>query len=196
MFSLVPVDGNLPHHNHGVPPTKQQHGGESPPAAEGCLAARLAGVRLPEHLPWVLLGLIPVPKEESSVSSAELVFRAPLTLPGQLMSSPESPVQEAVEVLRALQTSPTQQISNAEAASGLLKLQQAEFVYVRKSGVVPPLAPLYQRLYKVLDRREKFFKLEIGGQPEAISVDRLKPHLGIALVPAVHQEDNPRDRVQ
>jgi hypothetical protein len=43
---------------------------------------------------------------------------------------------------------------------------------------VPPLSPLYQGPYKVLDRREKFFKLEVGGQPEVISVDRLKPHLG------------------
>jgi hypothetical protein len=46
---------------------------------------RLAGLQWPEHLPWVLLGLRAAPKEESAVSSAELVFGAPLTLPGQLL---------------------------------------------------------------------------------------------------------------
>jgi hypothetical protein len=49
---------------------------------------------------------------------------------------------------------------------------------------VPPLSPLYQGPYKVLERRDKFFKLEVGGQPEVISVDRLKPHLGTAPVSA------------
>jgi hypothetical protein len=87
-------------------------------------------------------------------------------------------VQEVVEALRSLQPPPTHQISYAEAASGLLQLQQAEFAYIRKGGVVPPLSPLYQGPYKVLDKREKFFKIEIGGQPEVVSVDRLKPHLG------------------
>ncbi len=50
--------------------------------------------------------------------------------------------------------------------------------------VVPPLSPLYQGLYRVLDKKEKFFKLEIRGQAEVISVDRLKPHLGTAPVTA------------
>jgi hypothetical protein len=56
----------------------------------------------------------------------------------------------------------TRQISNAKAAAGLQHLQQAEFVHVRKGGVVPPLSPVYQGPYRVLDRREKFFKLEVG----------------------------------
>jgi hypothetical protein len=51
-------------------------------------------------------------------------------------------------------------------------------------GVVPPLSSLYQGPYRVLDRREKFFKLEVGARPEVVSVDRLKPHLGMAPVTA------------
>jgi hypothetical protein len=83
-----------------------------------------------------------------------------------------------------MQPPPMRQISYADAASGLQHLQQAEFVYVRKGGVVPPLTPLHQSPYRVLDRREKFFKLEVGGLPEVVSVDRLKPHLGMAPVMA------------
>ncbi len=85
-----------------------------------------------------------------------------------------------MEALRSAQPLATQPLTYAEAASGLQSLQRAEFVYVRKGGVVPPLSPLYQGPYKVLDRRENFFKLEIGGRPEVVSVDRLKPHLGTA----------------
>jgi hypothetical protein len=106
------------------------------------LRSRLAGLQWPEHLPWVLMGLRAAPKEESTVSSAELVFGAPLTLLRQLLSTPETPVQEVVEALPSMQPPPTRQISYAEAASGLQHLQQAEFVYVRKGGVVPPLSPL------------------------------------------------------
>jgi hypothetical protein len=55
------------------------------------LRACLAGNRWLEHLPWVLLGLRAAPKDESGVSSAELVYGVPLTLPGQLLSSSEPP---------------------------------------------------------------------------------------------------------
>jgi hypothetical protein len=129
------------------------------------LRSRLAGPQWPEHLPWMLMGLRAAPKEESAVPSAELFLGAPLTLPGQLLSTPETPVQEVVEAMRSMQPPPTRQISYAEAASGLQHLQQAEFVYVRKGGVVPPMSPLYQGPYRVLDRREKFFKLEVAGRP-------------------------------
>jgi hypothetical protein len=131
------------------------------------LRARLAGNRWPEHLPWVLFGLRAAPKEDSAVSSAELVFGAPLTLPGQLLTSPETPLEDVVEALRSTQPLATRPL-----------------IYVRKGGTVPPLSPLYQGPYKVLERRDKFFKLEVGGQPEVISVDRLKPHLGTAPVSA------------
>jgi cleavage and polyadenylation specificity factor subunit 1 len=145
---------------------------------QDALRSRLAGPQWPEHLPWVLMGLRAAPKKESAVSSAELVFGVPLTLPGQLLSTPETPVQEVVEAIRSMQPTPTRQISYAEAASGLQHLQQAEFVYV------PPLSPLYQGPYRVLDRREKFFKLEVRGRPEVVSTDWLKPHLGTAPVTA------------
>ncbi len=162
------------------------------------LRARLAGNRWPEHLPWVLFGLRAAPKEDSAVSSAELVFGAPFTLPGQLLTSPETPVEDVVETLRSAQPLVTRPLTYAEAASGLQSLQRAEFVYVRKGGVVPPLSPLYQGPYKVLDRREKFFKLEIGGRPEVGSVDRLNLILARLwlLRLLLSREVVPRDQVQ
>jgi transposase InsO family protein len=92
------------------------------------LRARLAGIRWPEHLPWVLFGLRAAPKKDSAVSSAELVFGAPLTLPGQLLTSPETPVEDVVEALRSVQPLATRPLTYAEAASGLQSLQRAESV--------------------------------------------------------------------
>jgi hypothetical protein len=50
------------------------------------------------------------------------------------------------------------------------------------AGAITPLAPLFAGPYKVVARQAKIFKLEIGGLLEMVSVDRLKPHLGLAPV--------------
>ncbi len=55
-------------------------------------------------------------------------------------------------------------------------------MYVRRGGVVPPLSPLYQGPYRVLERSQKFLSLEVGGRTKVVSVDRLKPHLGKAPI--------------
>ncbi len=47
------------------------------------LRAWLAANDWPDHLPWVLLGMRAAPKEDSAVSSAEMVLGEPLVLPGQ-----------------------------------------------------------------------------------------------------------------
>ncbi len=46
------------------------------------LQARAAQNDWPAHLPWVLLSLRAAPKEDSRVSSAELVYGARLNIPG------------------------------------------------------------------------------------------------------------------
>jgi transposase InsO family protein len=49
------------------------------------LRARGAGSTWHSHLPWVLMGLCAAPKEDSAVSSGELVNGSPLILLGQLL---------------------------------------------------------------------------------------------------------------
>jgi transposase InsO family protein len=55
------------------------------------LRAHGAGAAWHSHLPWVLMGLRAAPKEDSAVSSAELVTGTPLMLPGQLLHVPDPP---------------------------------------------------------------------------------------------------------
>ena len=57
------------------------------------LGSCMAGSDWLDHLPWVLLGLRLAPKEDSAVSSAELVYGAPLTLPVQFLAAPEPPAE-------------------------------------------------------------------------------------------------------
>lgn len=51
------------------------------------LMARLAGPAWTAELPWVLLGIRTAPKEDFAVSSAELVYGAPLTVPGECLQA-------------------------------------------------------------------------------------------------------------
>ena len=64
------------------------------------LRARLAGADWYHHLLWVLLGLRSAPKEDSAVSSAEMVYGSPLTLPGQFLDAPDPPNQEFIQDIR------------------------------------------------------------------------------------------------
>jgi hypothetical protein len=72
---------------------------------------------------------------------------------------------------------------------------QASHVYVRCGGALPPLAPLYVGPYEVLERADKHFRLAVGGREETVSIDRLKPHLGVgsfsAALPAARCRPRP-----
>jgi hypothetical protein len=144
------------------------------------LRARLAGSIWPEHLPWVLLGLRTAPKEDSGVSAAELVCRAALALPAEFLSTAEPPPAKFLQKLQRVEIPATGPLSYAEvAAKPAAALLQASHVYVRRSGALLPLAPLYVGPYEVLERADKFFRLAVGGREETVSIDRLKPHLGV-----------------
>jgi hypothetical protein len=149
------------------------------------LRARLAGADWPLYLPWVLLGLRAAPKEDSAVSSAELLYGAPVAFPAEFIAPEEPPVEFFVEKLRRVQPPPTRSLTYALVSAACPPaLLVAEYVSVRRGGVVPPLSPLYIGPFRVKERAPKFFKLEVGGCEEVMSVDRLKPHLGRAPVAA------------
>ena len=57
---------------------------------KSALRARLTGPNWIDELPWVLLGIRTAPKEDLHTSSAELVYGAPLTVPGDFVASPNS----------------------------------------------------------------------------------------------------------
>jgi hypothetical protein len=144
------------------------------------LKARLAAADWPEHLPWVLLNMNVAPREDTGKSAAEMVYGTTLTLPAQLAASQERPVEDILRALNSAEPIPTRHRDSA-APTGLPSLlADADMVYVRKGGQLPPLAQPYLGPYKVVEKNPKYFRLDIGGKMQSVSVDRLKPHTGAA----------------
>jgi Integrase core domain len=143
------------------------------------LRARLASAAWPQHLPWVLLGLRSCPREDSGLSSAELVYLSPLTLPGVVVAGQERPAEFFVELFHSRLSSfsplpPQQQPVNSSCS----KLRSARYVFVRSPAAAPGLAPAYRGPFKVVERGEKSFRVQFGTRVDMVSVDRLKPYLG------------------
>jgi hypothetical protein len=133
-----------------------------------------------------MLGLRAAAKEDSGVSSAELLYGVPLRLPAEPGVAAEA-TMEAVAAARATLPSslPTRALSYSEILQGPpLHLASAEMVFIRAGAARPPLSPLFQGPYKVLQKGPKFFTVELGGRQEAISVDRLKAYSGGPVSPA------------
>jgi transposase InsO family protein len=140
------------------------------------LRAPGAGPAWHSHLPWVLLGLRAASKEDSAVSSAELITGTPLVLPGQLLHVPDPPHVD-------VPPPPMRPASYTEAANTrLAHLAQAEHVYMRVGGQQKPLAVPYAGPYLVVSKGAKTFTIQVGQRQEIVSVDRLKPHTGLGPV--------------
>ncbi len=138
---------------------------------KAALRARGAANTWHLHLPWVLMGLRAAPKENSAVSSAELVLGAPLKMPGQLG---DAPAQQ--------QPPPSPRTYAAATNTPPRHLQDAQWVYLRKGGQQKPLAQPYAGPFRVLRRGAKTFSIAVGGRAEEVSVDRLKAHTGSSPV--------------
>ncbi len=110
----------------------------------------------------------------------------PLVLPGELSTAVEaSPTDFQSELASEAPPVTWQPRTYAEVVSGPpnQRLQQAEFVYVKRGGCGPPLSPAYSGPYRVIRPGCKYFLVEVGGRHESVSVDRLKPHTGSSPVP-------------
>jgi hypothetical protein len=143
------------------------------------LRARAAGADWFSHLPLVMLGIRSAWREDAEFSPAEAVFGSQLVLPGQFLSSPEPPsplfLSDFQGVLAA--RSPLQTAHHATPLPAELpeELLLSRFVLIRHDGVQPPLSPLYDGPFLVLERSLHFFKVQIGSRVETVSTHRLKP---------------------
>ena len=131
------------------------------------------------------------PRLSNGVSSAQLVFGQPLTLPGELTDVQEAPADDFLTQLASRELPPTCQPRSyaavvASSPSIPTHLKEARFVYGRRGGNVPPLVPVYSGPYRMQHAGPKVFLLEVGPNLEKVTVDRLKPHTGpLPVVPAV-----------
>uniref|UniRef100_A0A669E6I5 Gypsy retrotransposon integrase-like protein 1 n=1 Tax=Oreochromis niloticus TaxID=8128 RepID=A0A669E6I5_ORENI len=130
-------------------------------------------------LPWVLLGLRCAVKEDLGVSPAELVLGQPLRVPGEFL--PESPPPCFAPSVLSLRP-PRDSFSLPGPVHHCLpdtfvprSLDSSQFVFVRHDTHRPPLRPLYDGPFRVIQPGRKHFLLDFGGRQETVSIDRLKP---------------------
>ena len=144
------------------------------------LMTRLKDSNRVDALPCVLLGIRSKPKEDLKCSSAELVYGTLLKVPGEVSFPSTSTSSDNLfppwlkEKIAEYQR---QQMSrhSKNIASVPKSLSTCDFVFAHRDAYRPPLAPPYDGLFRVLERGEKFFMLDISGRRDSVSVDRLKP---------------------
>ncbi len=142
------------------------------------LRSRAAAGDSHDHLPWVLLSIRATFREDSEFSPAEAVFGSQLILPGEFINTAKSPSPSFLSDLQTTMTGrpPPPTRHNAAPAPSTLpeELLLARFVLVRKDGAQPPLSPIYDGPYRVLERSTHFFLFEMGDRTDKVSTLRLK----------------------
>ena len=135
---------------------------------KAALRARLNGPNWVDELPWVLLGLRTAPKEDLQTSAAEMVYGAPLLVPGDFVCPSDDPVAAA-------KLCPTPASRHGTAVSHVPNnIINADYVFIRLDAHQGPLHRIYDGPYRVIEHTDNTFVLDIGGRLETVSIDRLK----------------------
>jgi cleavage and polyadenylation specificity factor subunit 1 len=133
------------------------------------------------RLPFTLLGVRTALKPDIGYSSAEMLYGSNLRLPGDLLVKNTQPctpdltqyTDRLKETMRRV--APAQSRNRTQTKSYMdPKLETATHVFVRIDAVRTPLQAPYQGPFQILEKRAKFFKININGRIDNVSVDRLK----------------------
>ena len=147
---------------------------------KSAIRARLTTPNWLDELPWVLLGIRTAPKEDLHCSSAELVYGTPLTVPGDFVATPRGQ-HDSATVLSHLRELVSKFVPTPTSRHGGSKvsvphaLQSSKYVFIRRDAHCTPLQRPYEGPFHVLERGPKFFKIDIGGKADSVSIDHLKP---------------------
>ena len=153
--------------------------------------ARQAGSAWLDHLAPVLMGLRASIREDSLTSPAELVFGAPLRLPGAFFEPNPLTRPDHDEFVRSLRSNLAAVVPHpvvfhkTESGSIPRSLWSAQAVFLRVDAVRRPLEPPYEGPFEVLARGPKTFTIRRGSKDVVVSVDRLKPAFSAVAGPSV-----------
>lgn len=156
----------------------------------------------------VLLGLRSVLKEDIGCSPSQLVYGEALRLPGDFFVPPPaslSPAELLVKMHNRLaELCPTPAAHHTGRSFFVHPaLHKATHCFVRVDAVRPSMSPPYTGPFRVIERGDKTFVLEVKGVPKAFTIDRLKaayvlaPHTPVPAQPLVVLDlpDRNRDAV-
>ena len=151
------------------------------------LRARLCeNINWEHQLPWCLLGIRCTPNSDTGLSPATLVYGQTLSIPGEMIvgSRSDEAVGNKASYTKELALAMSKQkfhgplwhkkrnyVEEYESKD----MRKSEWVLVRSDGINPALAPRYKGPFKVMERSNKYFKLDMINKLENVSVDRLIP---------------------
>ena len=131
-----------------------------------------------EYIP-IVLGCRTAIKEDLGYSPAELVYRVPLSLPGQMLNLIDLMGTDPVLYTNRLRAyfgnlppmHPREQTIKSSVPKDIFSWTH---VFLRKDAVKAPLTPFYTGPYRVLSCTDKLFTLDICGKKETVSIDWVK----------------------
>ncbi|GFU27539.1 hypothetical protein TNCV_282681 [Trichonephila clavipes] len=136
--------------------------------------------RWTEVLPIILLGLRASLKEDILCTPADLVFGTTIRLPGEMFDSskPDDDVVNFVSKLKSHMQSLHPKPPKHHGKRPVFihpELLEATHVFLRRDMLRRPLQQPYDGPFKVLQRKDKVFFLDINGERVSVSIDRCKP---------------------
>ena len=136
------------------------------------------------HLPWVLLGLRNAPKDDTDMSTAEVLYGVHLRIPGLCFTESFSRSSTTAQQLRRARENvcgftPMEMNRKKFRASPFISgnLRSAQYVFVRDDTLAkPPLVPRYAGPFRVLERNweNSTFRLQMPRGEDTVSLSRLK----------------------
>ncbi|GFS70976.1 transposon Ty3-I Gag-Pol polyprotein [Nephila pilipes] len=131
-------------------------------------------------LPTILMGFQATWKKDLQATTAEMIYRAPIRLPGEFLcpSKPSAdPVTFVVRLRETMQrlSPPTTQHHGHHTIFVSKDLATCSHVFLRTDSLKKGLQPPYEGPYKVVSRTEKVIRILRHGKEVSVNIDRLKP---------------------
>ena len=134
-----------------------------------------------DSLPLVLLNIRTALKDDIHCMAAELVYGTSLRLPREFFDcsqddpvyDPAAYVSQLQSVMQRLKPIPVRPHSRRKVYISKA-LATCTHVFVCHDAIRKPFQALYDGPYKVLQRTEKYFAVDVKGKQDTISLDRLK----------------------
>ncbi|XP_068222051.1 uncharacterized protein [Palaemon carinicauda] len=145
-------------------------------ALKASLMASCTDVDWKSRLPWVLLGLRTAPRVDGEPSPAEKVYGEALAIPGEFF--PPSTDETQLDHLRDITRKFRPCLETYQDRTKHLKprnLDDCGYVFVRVDAHRQPLTRPYRGPYRVISKTTKAFLLDVHGQEDWVSIDRVKP---------------------
>jgi len=126
-----------------------------------------------QELPMVLMGLRCNPSDDGSSPYSRVFGEQPILPRVVVDSGTVDDINRRLQGLTWKYNVPRSREVKANHVNE--KLMKSDFVWVRLDRVKKPLEAPYQGPYKVLQRNNTTFTLEMRGAPATVSIERLKP---------------------